>query len=747
VKRISGNYKKVAILILAFLFTFPSIGLALSKNETSRLPMQVNIPCDKIWTLVFNEKVRGETITKDNILIRDSKGFVINIKLELSEDEKSVKLIPSMKYSVGEKYTIHVKNLITNKTGNKILKNDLEMDFTVSSKITDLPVVGTETKLRELLGSIGYNNYKYMEKANMEESLEDNSSADLNYSNTNIQVKGVDEGDNVKTDGKNIYRINKENVEIIKAYPVGEMKILKTIEFNKNESVFYPKEIYVDAKHLVVIGSCNYRESIQKLKDTGVKASETQELIDIKEGARILSPFSWKNTLRVLVYDISDINNIKQTRKVEVDGHTLATRKIGNMLHLVSNEGLNYYSENISNITPGYIDSAIGEEYVKINYKDIHYLKDNIKANYLMLTNINLENTKEPASIYTCLGGGDDIYMSKENLFISVQDSNGNANYEFMNQITEKRIIKDKTNIYKFQLRDGKFEYVATGQIKGTVLNQFSMDENNNYLRIATTTNSIWNENGQESSKNNIYILDNELNIAGKLEGMAIGERIYSVRFMGDKGYVVTYKNIDPLFVIDLKNVNNPTILGELKIPGFSSYLQPYDENHIIGIGKDTEEVEGRVTEKGVKLSLFDVTDYKNPKEQFNTVIGDAGTYSEVLNNHKALLFSRDKNILAFPISVVKNTENSDNKLTYGKQVFQGAYVYNIDLANGFKLRGTITHLYPVEFNIDSYEGNYDRNIQRILYINDTLYTISNDVIMASDFNNLSVKNKIIEAK
>lgn len=754
-KRISRNYKKIAILILAFLFTFPSISLALNKNETKKLPMQINVPCDKTWTVTFNEVVNVDTIVKENIFIKDSKGSEISIKLEISEDKKSVKLIPSTKYSVGEKYTIYVKSLIADNLGHKILKNDLEMDFTVSNKVMDLPVVGTEAKLIELLDSTGYNNYntKYMEKAGVEAPTAETSSIEVIYSNTNIQVKGVDEGDKVKTDGKNIYRINKQSVEIIKAYPVEDMKTLKIIKFNDNNNVFYPNEIYVDANYMVVIGACNYRESIESIKETKVKTGETQELIDIKDGARISSPFVWKNTVRAIVYDISDINNIKVIRKVETDGYTLATRKIGNMLYIVSNKNLNYYGKNTSNIIPGYIDSAIGEEYVKVEYKDIHYLKDSVQANYLMLTAIKLDKPKEPATIYACLGGGDHIYMSKENLYISAQDNNKNSYYKFMDQMIEKKGITDKTNIYKFQLKDGKFEFMATGQVKGTILNQFSMDENNKYFRIATTTSGAWNDNLQEGSKNNVYILDNELNLKGKLEDMAIGEKIYSVRFMGDKGYVVTYKNIDPLFVIDLKDVSNPTVLGELKIPGFSSYLEPYDENHIIGIGKDTEEivikdkegkiVDTRVIEKGIKLSLFDITDYKNPKEKFNTIIGDAGTYSEALNNHRALLFSKEKNILAFPISVVKIEEDSNNKSIYGNEEFQGAYVYNIDLVNGFKLRGSITHILPGGFNKEDYQSSYGRNIQRVLYINNMLYTISNDVIMANDIETLLEKNKI----
>ena len=756
-KGISGNYKKVAIFILTFLFIFPSICLAVNKNEIKKLPMQTNVPCDKTWTVIFNEVVNADTIVKDNIFIKDSKGGDISIKLEISEDKKSVKLIPNTKYLVGEKYTIYVKNLITNRVGNKILKNDLEMDFTVSSKVTDLPVVGTEDRLRELLDTTGYNNYniKFMEKVGLEAPVAEDSSAEVNYYSTNIQVKGVDEGDNVKTDGRNIYRINKQTVEIIRAYPVEEMKVLKTIEFNNKDrdNVFYPNEIYVDTKHMVVIGACNYRETFQKFKDTEVNTSEPQETIDIKDGARIASPYLWKNTVKVLVYDISDINNIKEIRKVEVDGYTLATRKIGDMLYLVSNENINYYGQNVVNISPTYVDSALGEKYVKIDYKDIHYLKDSVQANYLMLTSINLDNVKEPATIYTCLGGGNDIYMSKENLYISALNYNRNNYYNFVYQRPEKKAEVPKTTIYKFHLKDAKFEFEASGQVNGTVLDQFSMDENNNYFRIATTTNPTWNANGEELSKNNVYILDSELNVKGKLEDMAIGEKIYSVRFMGDKGYVVTFKNIDPLFVIDLKDVSNPAILGELKIPGFSSYLQPYDENHLIGIGKDTEEIvtkdkDGNIIntstiEKGIKLSLFDVTDYKNPMEKFNTVIGDAGSYTEVLNNHRALLFSKEKNILAFPISVTKNINDSDNKWIYGKEIFQGAYVYNIDLENGFKLRKTITHMPTTDFNNMDYGSRNDRNIQRILYINDILYTVSNDMIMASDIDTLLEKNRI----
>ena len=138
---------------------------------------------------------------------------------------------------------------------------------------------------------------------------------------------------------------------------------------------------------------------------------------------------------------------------------------------------------------------------------------------------------------------------------------------------------KDKTttNIYKFSLNEGIVTYLNSGEVPGTIINQFSMDEYKGYFRIATTTGNVWDV-GENASKNNIYILDDTMNMAGKIEGIAPNERIYSVRFMGDRGYMVTFRQIDPFFVIDLEDPYKPEILGELKIPGFSDYLHPYDE-------------------------------------------------------------------------------------------------------------------------------------------------------------------------
>jgi uncharacterized secreted protein with C-terminal beta-propeller domain len=252
------------------------------------------------------------------------------------------------------------------------------------------------------------------------------------------------------------------------------------------------------------------------------------------------------------------------------------------------------------------------------------------------------------------------------------------------------------------------------------------MDEYNNNFRIATTTG-----NWQAESLNHVYVLDNNLQIIGKLEDLAHGEKIYSVRFLGEKGYLVTFRQMDPLFVIDLSNPTNPAVLGYLKIPGVSNYLHPYDETHVIGVGVDATE-QGRV--QGMKLSLFDVSDVSNPKEISKYIIGERGTYSEALNDHKAFLFSKGKNLLVIPISLAEKDY---------QQTWQGAYVFNVDLSNGFVLKGRITHENETINKTEYYYYDYQSQIRRSLYMDDVLYTLSGKMIKMNDLSDLKEINKV----
>lgn len=307
----------------------------------------------------------------------------------------------------------------------------------------------------------------------------------------------------------------------------------------------------------------------------------------------------------------------------------------------------------------------------------------------------------------------------------------------------------EKTVIHKIAINDGvksgdgRLEYETQGEVTGQVLNQFSMDESEGYFRIATTKNRAWSrfEKETDESYSNLFVLDGGLKPVGALTKLASGERIYSVRFMQNRAYMVTFKQTDPLFVIDLENPKNPRVLGELKIPGFSNYLHPYDEKTLIGIGKDTAENEwGGVTTKGLKLSLFDVADVANPKEVDTLVLGDAGSDSIALNDHKAFLFSREKNLLVLPVSLYENAGTR-----YGNMAFSGAAVFDIT-ATGIELKGKIDHSDGGKSSSSDFWGGYnyyDNSVKRSLYISDTLYTFSNNYLKMNKLGDLSEVNSV----
>ncbi|HEY7368065.1 MAG TPA: beta-propeller domain-containing protein, partial [Nitrosopumilaceae archaeon] len=313
----------------------------------------------------------------------------------------------------------------------------------------------------------------------------------------------------------------------------------------------------------------------------------------------------------------------------------------------------------------------------------------------------------------------------REQLFTQIQKALDEYDQRVQSDVT-------RTVIHKIGLDEGNLKYIANSEVAGYLLNQFSMDESGNRFRIATTSDS-YSRSGSLTS-NNVYVLDENLNQVGSLTKIAPDERIYSARFMGDKLFLVTFKQVDPFFVIDLSS-DTPKILGALKIPGFSNYLQPYDKDHIIGIGRDTKENQwGGVQTNGVKISMFDVSDFNNPKETDTIVIGDAGTDSEILYNHKALLLDKEKNIMSIPIkSNYRILFEPDSQSTdmYQQKNWNGFYVYGFE-NNKFVERGKIAHYI--------WENNY--NVQymqsRSLYIDDTLYTVMDGSIKMNDLNDIS---------
>jgi len=262
--------------------------------------------------------------------------------------------------------------------------------------------------------------------------------------------------------------------------------------------------------------------------------------------------------------------------------------------------------------------------------------------------------------------------------------------------------------------------------VPGRILNQFSMDEFDGNFRIATTTGG-WD---RDENENNLYVLDGDLEIIGKLEGLAEGEQIYSARFMGERAYMVTFRQTDPLFAIDLSDSENPKVIGELKVTGYSGYLHPYDENHLLGIGMEATN-EGRT--EGVKVSLFDVSDMENPREIGKYEVDEKWSNSEATYEHKAVLFDKERNLLVIPVSYSKEVDVAGQSWSRYEN-WQGAYVFNVDLA-GIELKGKIVHEQDEEGDEYWYGGG--DYVRRSLFMDDVLYTISQSKIKANDLDDL----------
>jgi uncharacterized secreted protein with C-terminal beta-propeller domain len=353
----------------------------------------------------------------------------------------------------------------------------------------------------------------------------------------------------------------------------------------------------------------------------------------------------------------------------------------------------------------------------------------------IMAVNIK-KDAQDPVHETLLLGTASNLYVSMNNIYITVPGQRADV-YD-----------AEKTDVHRVSIDGGVIEYDGSGEVPGRPLNQFSMDEHQGYLRMATTTGHV-SRDGLPTSANHIYILDKGLDVVGQLEDLAPGEQIYSARFMGNRCYLVTFRKVDPLFVIDLKDPYKPTVLGELKITGYSDYLHPYDEDHVIGIGKEAIAAEEGdfAWYQGVKISLFDVSNVGAPKEIGKYEIGDRGTETPILQDHKAFLFDESANLLVIPVLVaeIDATEYPYGVPlnAYGEYVWQGAYVFDISPEQGLDFRGGITHCTGADFGQYGYYSGAC-SIERSLYIDDVLYTISDAKVKMNDLENLGEINEVL---
>ena len=512
-----------------------------------------------------------------------------------------------------------------------------------------------------------------------EESASDVSTAAtgdyVDYSGTNIQEAGVDEGDIIKTDGTWIYILKQDGSFSIVRANDGAPKVESTTKLEKtglsNREI---REMYLDGDRLIIVeeGICTALEKDNELYRTST---------------------GYQTVLSV--WDITDRAQPEQIGMLRQDGYYKDSRKNGDFVYLFTSY-MPYIAETYEEST--IVPRINGDE---VAYNQFYLPEKPASENYLIISSVDITKPEEVKDQKVLVSGADSFYVSTENIYVT------NENYN-----SGKDTVV--TEIAKFHYKDGRITGVAAGSVKGYLNDSFSLNEYDGTLRVVST---YYDETWEEW--NALYILDEKLQQLSAIEDLAQGETIRSARFFGTTGYFVTFRQTDPLFSVDLSDPENPKVLGELKISGFSSYLHFYGENLLLGIGYEADENTGSTT--GLKLSMFDISDPANVKEVSRTVLPGM-TWCPAIEDYKSILVDPDKNLIGFYCD---------------KRYF----VYSYDETGGFT-RKLLCDFYGDEFlgvSDQSEQGTsgiaatVDYDNMRGLYIGDYLYLAGNDFVAAYD--------------
>lgn len=576
------------------------------------------------------------------------------------------------------------------------------------------------------------------------------------FSDTNNQVKGVQEADIVKTDGEYIYITNKggygyygggiavDDVAYPDGYPekkapVDSVYILSANDGNV-EKVSVIKPRMTEGQYYAVSEILLYGDTLVLVKTGYMKTAKPAE-----ESGSYRYNYDI-NITAVEIYDITDRSNPVFVNELFQSGSYSSSRMVDNYLYLAST----FYTQSPDEAYPETY-APLASSYNKktfVSESNIQMAENFAYPYYTVLTGIDLTKPQSHTSSEAVLGVTGQIYSNGKNIYIAAYDYSNyflgwgwgwrssfvdgdiNDTNSEVYEVGEKIRLVSKTNIYRFATEKGVVDFKASGTVEGTLLNQFSMDEYDGAFRIATTVSEYTYEvsaiskdasnsdvpvfsNGKTATYSNLYILGLDLKPLGSVEKMGMDERIYSVRFDGDIGYMVTFRQTDPLFAVDLSDKTNPRILSELKIPGFSNYMHSWNDNLLFGLGMDADN-NGITT--GLKLSMFDVTDKTNVTEKSITKLGFG--YSEAQYQHKAIIVDSEKNFIGFPGYSYNENYSSVKRMYYVYSYVDGEFVQRAAI------------------DIFSDTENYYYNEMRGLYIGDHVYIIAvNQGIFSYDMN------------
>lgn len=569
-----------------------------------------------------------------------------------------------------------------------------------------------------------------MDEANVSAPSESAGSGDAAggdpFSTTNIQEAGVDESDIVKNDGQYIYVLNGNTIHIVQAAPPESVVEVSTIDIDA-----YGDSLYLRGTQLIALSrQANYYPYDLPTFAAEPAVADAAAGPGVPAGTTLIGG-AWSDGVQttVTVIDVSDAALPAVQATLRFEGDLVSSRLIDNRLYLVLTTTPRLPAEP----TPAALAAMALEDWIPdyeiiaadgsvqsgdiAGWENFYRPADPDGYGIATVVTVDLDAPTAPFQATAISANAGTIYASLDALYVT----DTSYDYQF-------GVSRSDTAIHKLAFDPEGTVYRGSGLVPGRLLNQYSLGEHDGYLRVATTVEEFGPDGSRQD--NNVYVLgesaDASLAIVGRIEGIAPGEQIYSARFIGDRGFLVTFRRIDPLFTLDLSDPARPLVAGELKVPGYSDHIQLLDENHLLTIGKDAQDAGTFAWVQGIQLSIFDVTDPANPALLHKEVIGGRGSNSEANHNPKAFNYFAAANALAFPADVYVPAGGGSS---WGQQEFTGLYVYHVAAADGFQLLGRIASSEGTTMN-GCFRGYY--GFTRGVFIGDTVYSVTGRSVKAS---------------
>ena len=521
------------------------------------------------------------------------------------------------------------------------------------------------------------------------------------YTGTNVQVQGVDELDRVKTDGTHLFVSTHDSVALINAYPPNSTAVLSTLTFPNDQ----------------VLGLESVQNRLMVIVQTGF----------------------WTGSIELLLYNTTSLASPVLMQNVTISGNFVGARMADGYVYVVIQQP-SYTFDGQGNATAAMPVVSQGGVQGELAPSSVYFTNNTAQISfYTMIPSISLSTGKESV-VSVLTGPSATIYVSTSNIYVAytnyldLYDVDGVPGNAWSGGVITPDMVMQSQNstVLRTAYSNGTVTVAKAGVVPGTVLNQFSMDEYDGYFRIATSR--FTTINGVATTSDDVYVLDQNMNQVSALTDIAPGENIYAVRFAGDVGYVVTYQQIDPLFVISFKDITKPVILSALKVTGYSDYLQPLAGGYLLGVGKESVQASnGNFSYYlGLKVSLFKVYGNGSSVQVAELDIGDRGTDSPVLSDHLAFTYDPMRNITVIPLTLylVSGNQTYEGGIpAFGNPVWQGVYVIRVN-STGLTTLGKVSQ-YPAGQNFGDYP-NDSLSIDRSVIIGNYLYTISQSEVMVS---------------